>query len=162
MLLTDREIEDRLAIAMAGIAAESAILGRPSTIAEDDISRATALAKAMVGLYGMSAGIGPVSVLNRNGGYLGESAHLEAIGEQTVAAFDTEVRRLVEAAMATAGDVLASQRPALEAVVARLQEDETLEGPALAQLLDAVTPAHPATNGAPTEPRAWTGTGRES
>ncbi len=147
VLLTDTEIEDRLAIAMAGISAEAALCGRPSTTAEDDISQATALAKQMVGLYGMSAGIGPVSVLNRNGGFLGGGAHLEAIAEQTLETFDQEVRRLTEAAQQTATDILASRRPALEAIAARLQEDETLEGAVLNELLSGVAAQQPAGNG---------------
>jgi cell division protease FtsH len=147
VLLTDTEIEDRLAIAMAGVAAEAAICGRPSTTAEDDISQATALAKQMVGLYGMSPGIGPVSVLNRNGGFLGGGAHLEAVAEQTLEIFDTEVRRLIEAAKDKAAEVLAGRRPALEAIATRLQEDESLEGTVLKELLGGVAAWQPAANG---------------
>ncbi len=141
VLLTDTDIQDRLAIAMAGTAAEAQLCGNTSTIAEDDISQATSLAKEMVGLYGMSPGIGPVSVLHRGGGYLGNGSSMEAIAEQTITHFDSEVRRLIETAKEQAGQLLADRRPALEAMVAALEQEENLEGPALEKLLDNIAPA---------------------
>ncbi len=140
VLLTDTDIQDRLAIMMAGSAAEAGTFGRTSTIAEDDISQATGLAKEMVGLYGMSAGLGPVRVLHRYGGFLGNGSSMEAVAEQTIQAFDVEVRRLVEAARDRASQLLKDRLPALNALVAALEEEETLEGAALEELLDAVAP----------------------
>lgn len=143
ILLTDRDIQDRLAMAMAGTAAEAGLLGRKSTIAEDDISQATGLAKEMVGLYGMSEGLGPVRVLHRYGGFLGNGSSMEAVAEQTIQAFDQEVRRLIETARDNAEALLKDRVNALTAIIAALEAEETLEGPALEELLDNVEPADP-------------------
>ncbi len=146
VLLTDHEIQDRLAIMMAGMAAEARLCDRPSTTAENDIAQATALAKEMVGLYGMSAGIGPVRVLARYGGFLSaDGTSMEAIGDQSIETFDTEVRQLIETAKDHATQLLTDHQPALTNIITTLEQEETLEGTALQQLLDTVTPS--STNG---------------
>jgi cell division protease FtsH len=128
-------------MAMGGIAAEELIYGGSSTTAEDDIERATELAKEMVGIYGMSPELGRIRLLSKFDGYLGaEAALMDSLSPETMYLFDTEVRRLVDIAEARAKEVLARQGPELKAMVARLQEDETLEGAVLEGLLADVRP----------------------
>jgi cell division protease FtsH len=149
VLHTAAEMADRLTMALAGTAAEEAILGSTSTTAADDVEQATAIAREMVGLYGMSAAVGRIKVLSRTVGYLGDDGVvLEAVSGRTVELFDTEVRRLIDTAEARARAILSDNRAALDALVARLEVDETLEGEALGPLLASVVPAPPvAANG---------------
>jgi cell division protease FtsH len=139
VLLTASDLAAQLATAMAGKAAEGVVFGDSSTTATDDIERASALARQMVGLYGMGEGVGPVRLLESAGGYLGgQPVPSEAVSEATLAAFDAEVRRLVTDAERQAGEIVAANRPALDAMVAALQENEALEGSALESLLAQV------------------------
>jgi cell division protease FtsH len=146
---TAAELGDRLTMALAGTAAEEALLGGSSTTAAEDVARATALAREMVGLYGMSPAVGRVRVLARSGSYLDDgSAAFDAVGPRTLEAFDAEVRRLLTAAEAQARAIVEANRPALDALVARLNAEETLEGDELTALLATVVPApHPGSNG---------------
>jgi cell division protease FtsH len=137
-LLSSDEIEAQLAIAMGGIAAEQLAYGRTSTTAEDDIEKATGLAREMVGLYGMSATIGRVRVMSKYSGYLSSEVNMDSVSEATMVAFDDEVRRLIATAEVRATTVLDEYRPVLERMAHRLQEDETLEDEVLHSLLAAV------------------------
>ncbi len=139
VLLTGDELEAELAVALGGVAAEELRFGRSSTAAEDDLERATALAKEMVGLYGMAPGLGRVRLLTRDGGYLGTATGVDpSVSEQTLQSLDAEIRRLLADAEAKAASVLAEHRAQLEAMATRLMEEETLEGAPLAELLAGV------------------------
>jgi cell division protease FtsH len=148
-LSTVADMEDELAMAMAGVAAEVEAFGVSSTTAEDDIEQASVLARQMVGLYGMSTRVGRIRVMSPAGGFLGGSVALEAVSEHTLGDFDTEVKRLVDAAEARAGAILDANWPVLERMVSRLESEETLEGAALAELVSAVrdAPSLPSANG---------------
>jgi cell division protease FtsH len=140
-LLTVAEMQAQLTMAMGGVAAEDTRLGSTSTTAEDDIERATNLARQMVGLYGMSETVGRVRVLSRAATYLGDDGtSLDTVSARTVEAFDAEVRRLLAAAEARARAIVADNSAHLDALVERLQAEETLEGDALASLLARVVP----------------------
>ncbi|HUR22538.1 MAG TPA: ATP-dependent zinc metalloprotease FtsH [Acidimicrobiales bacterium] len=153
VLLTAEEIEIQLAISMGGVAAEQLQYGKTSTTAEDDIEKATGLAKEMVGLYGMSPEIGRVRMLNKYSGYLGGSVSLEAISEQTMQAFDEEVKRLIGTAEQRASIVLRDARDHLNKMAQVLLTDETLEDTALQSLLAPVkTRADVLRNGTGTSP----------
>ena len=139
-LLTFPEMEGRLAMAMSGVAAEAIVFGQSSTTAEDDITQATALAREMVGLYGMSKELGRVRLLTRSDGYLGTGVTLDIASGPTMAEFDRAVRRLVADGEAGATSVLSAQFLLLEEVAEALLREETLEGDSLAGYLRRVTP----------------------
>ncbi|MGH9282869.1 MAG: ATP-dependent metallopeptidase FtsH/Yme1/Tma family protein, partial [Acidimicrobiales bacterium] len=131
VLFTTSELEARLCIAMAGAAAEALVFGDRSTTSEDDLAKANAMAREMVGLHGMSTEVGPLRLLSTDGGYLGGEARLvDAVSGATLGAFDAAVRALVEAATARAGEILAANRDQLDRMADALEEQETLEGPA--------------------------------
>jgi cell division protease FtsH len=139
VLLTGDELEAELAVALGGVAAEELRFGRSSTAAEDDLERATTLAKEMVGLYGMAPSLGRARLLSRNGGYLGTTTGVDpSVSEQTLQALHEEIRRLLADAEAKASSVLSEHAAHLDAMAARLVEEETLEGAPLAELLAAV------------------------
>jgi len=103
----------------------------------------------MVGLYGMSDALGRVRILTRDATYLGaDGTSLDAVSGRTVEALDGEVRRLINAAEARARAILGANPTKLEALATALQDEETLEGDALATLLSGVTaPVVAADNG---------------
>ncbi|HUP69575.1 MAG TPA: ATP-dependent zinc metalloprotease FtsH [Acidimicrobiales bacterium] len=140
-LLTEADIEVQVAIAMGGLAAEEIVYGGSSTMPEDDISRATGLAKLMVGVYGMSDEIGRVQILNRfGGGFLGgDGVSVDsAVSEQMLHSFAMEVKDLVGTAETRAIAILSENRAHLDSMAACLQEEETLEGSHLEEFLAPV------------------------
>jgi cell division protease FtsH len=135
------ELENRIAIALAGRAAEWIVYQKYTTGASDDINKATQMARAMVCKYGMSEVIGPMSI--------GESNQEVFIGrewvsnkdhcEDTARLVDSEVRRIVETAMATADKLLRDNLDTLHALAAALLEHETLTGADIAKILKGET-----------------------
>lgn len=141
VLLTRSEMETELAIAMAGIAAEEMMFSESSTTSEDDIEKASALAREMVGRYGMSVEVGRVQLLAASNGYLGgESTVVDSVSGHTMQQFDAEVKSLLAAAEHRAGTVLTSHREHLEKLADSLETQETLEGATLERLLSGVRP----------------------
>ncbi len=126
----------RLVADLAGTAAEELALGEASTGAEDDLEAASALARDLVGRFGMSPSIGRVRLLAQDvdAGPGGEPG-LRPLAPSTHAAFDAEVRRLLDEAHDEAMALLGRHRRRLEMLVERLLVEETVEGAALASLL---------------------------
>ncbi|MGI8426528.1 MAG: ATP-dependent zinc metalloprotease FtsH [Actinomycetota bacterium] len=139
VLFTTSEMRASLVVTMAGIAAEQVVFGETSTTAKDDLERANAVAREMVGVQGMSGEIGPLRLLSTEGGYLGADARVvEAISGQTLGAFDAAVRALIDDAQANAQKVLVQHRVHLDQMAVTLVDQETLEGAPLEALLAGV------------------------
>jgi cell division protease FtsH len=119
-------LRGRIVGALAGRAAEQVVFGDVTTGAESDLEVATATARQMVGRWGMSEAIGPVSVLpgpGRDEGMFSTSAPAQA----TQALVDSEVRRILETCFAEALDTLLRHRDRLDPLAERLLEKETLD-----------------------------------
>ncbi|MDH5491468.1 MAG: ATP-dependent metallopeptidase FtsH/Yme1/Tma family protein, partial [Myxococcales bacterium] len=150
-LMTESAIRAKLVGLLGGRAAEQVVFGDPSTGAQDDLRKATDIARAMVTEYGMSEAIGPVSVGADRRPLFVPGGGLSGLGREPGSklqdAVDAEVRRIVEQALEAALGLLASQRPTLERITAALIEAEVLEGDVLAELLGqarAPAPSGPA------------------
>ncbi|MFZ5535893.1 MAG: ATP-dependent zinc metalloprotease FtsH [Pseudomonadota bacterium] len=119
---------DRLAVILAGRAAEEAVLGNVSSGADDDIHQATQLARAMVGRWGMSREIGPVDLRESDEHpFLGlEIAQPRRYSEHAAQAVDEAVQALLKKAEETAREVIRAHRGELDQLVAALEEKETL------------------------------------
>ena len=116
-------------------------LGSISTAAEDDVQRATAIARDMVGLYGMSGSIGRVGCSpGRSTSWATTASTWRPSAPPPWPPSTREVRKLVEAAEARAKQIIGANVRTMDAMVQRLQAEETLEGPALVQLLAPVEP----------------------
>ena len=126
--LPEDYLEDRLAVMLGGRAAEKELLGSVSSGADDDIQRATQLARAMVGRWGMSEEIGPVDLRQSDEHpFLGrEFAQPRRFSETTAHEVDEAVRRLLHEAEARAVDTIRQNRARLERLIARLEAQETL------------------------------------
>jgi cell division protease FtsH len=135
-LRTRDHLFGQVVISMGGIAAEEMALGEPSTGAEQDIELATELARDIVGRYGMSPNLGRARLLASDvDRFLAGDGTLSHISSQTHEEFDEEVKRLLTAAESEARDILTENRARLDAVAARVEEVETLEGSELEEAL---------------------------
>jgi cell division protease FtsH len=119
----------RLAVMLGGRAAEDTVFGQPTTGDESDLKEATALARRMVGQWGMSDELGPVAYrMGEMHPFLGrELAEPRDYAEATAADLDHAVRRLLEEAHQHARALLLEQRPVLDALVAELLLHESLD-----------------------------------
>ncbi|MCC7276434.1 MAG: ATP-dependent zinc metalloprotease FtsH [Alphaproteobacteria bacterium] len=138
--LPEDYLRDRLALMLAGRAAERELIGNVSSGADDDIRQATALARAMVGRWGMAKEVGPVDL--RDGEehpFLGrEMALPRRFSERMADVVDDAVRRLLLEAEERSVAIIRANRAALERLVAALEEHELLEREAIARCLGAM------------------------
>ncbi len=111
--------------ALGGRVAEDMVFGERTTGAENDLQQATRLARTMVGRWGMSDRIGPVSVLPEEPQATPFAA--EPLSEHTHRLIDEEVRRIIEECEDRARDMLEKHRDKLDALAAALLDKETLE-----------------------------------
>jgi cell division protease FtsH len=140
-VLTRTQLQSRLAIHMAGDAAEELVFGEPSTGSEQDIIEATMLARDIVGRYGMSDKLGKVRLLALDvDEFLDADIPLAAVSGATHQDIDAEVRRSIDDARMDATRLLVTHRETLDALARRLEAAETLEGPELEDLLIEVQP----------------------
>ena len=120
------EIIARIKVALGGRAAEELVFGEVSTGAESDIEQLTAIARQMVGRWGMSSAVGPVAVISRDGSasFFPGSSEVSA---ETQRLLDEEVRRIVTEAHEEVLALLAENRGRLDALAEALLEHETLD-----------------------------------
>jgi cell division protease FtsH len=126
--LPEEYLRERLAVILAGRCAEKALLESVSSGADDDISKATALARAMVARWGMSEEIGPVDLReSEEHPFLGrEIAQPRRFSENSAKAVDTAVHKLLLEAEQTAVNVLREHHEGLQRLIALLEKRETL------------------------------------
>jgi cell division protease FtsH len=119
----------RIDTALGGRAAEIVVFDEITTGAESDLKQATALARRMVGLWGMSDEVGPVYLgVGEEHVFLGrEIVQDKAFSDSTATRVDQAVRELVESSLARATGMVAGNRDKLELLVAALLEKETLD-----------------------------------
>jgi len=121
---------NQLAFILGGRAAESLILKDISTGAQDDIEKATALAKKMVCEWGMSEKLGPLALGKKEGEiFLGREFGVRPdFSEKTSQLIDSEVRRLVESQEKRAEKILRENKDKLKLLAEKLLEKEILDG----------------------------------
>jgi len=143
-LRTVTELKSRLRVLMGGHAAEELVLAEVSTGAQDDLRAATALARQMVCLFGMSerVGLGHCAQPAEAAFLAGQGALQRDCSEATAREIDEEVRRLLDEANVEARELLRANRPVLEELSAALVERETLDRAAFEELVGAPPPRH--------------------
>lgn len=114
----------RIVGALGGMAAEAAVYGVVTTGAESDLRSATSIARQMVGKWGMSSKVGPMTVLfdDVNPRELG-------ISDETLSVVDAEVRAIITKCHAKAVELLNENRDKLDAIANELLIKETLDEP---------------------------------
>jgi cell division protease FtsH len=132
------ELMDRLAVMLGGRVAEEIVFGDVSTGAQDDLERASQLARQMVCLFGMSDRLGPLSYGRRESLFLGDGilGRPQVASEATAEAIDAEVGAIVRSAHAAARQLLGDRRKGLAGLAAALERHETLEGETLDRELE--------------------------
>ncbi|MBI4318888.1 MAG: ATP-dependent zinc metalloprotease FtsH [Chloroflexi bacterium] len=141
-LWTKSQFQDTLAWALGGHVAEELVFGEMTTGSENDIERATQIARKMVTEYGMSKRLGPLALGHKEeliflGREIGEQKNYS---EKIAEAIDEEIRALIDHAYSVAKDILTKHREKLTQLAERLIKDETLEGEALETIFNSPTP----------------------
>ena len=136
-------MEERLITLLGGRVAEALMLGDISTGASNDLQRATAMARKMVGTYGMSEKIGAVVFdAGSDEVFIGKSmAQTRPYSEKTAAEMDEEVRRIIDEAYNRCREILEQNRTALIGTAEYLLEHETMSGEELKKIFDAADSA---------------------
>ena len=163
-LVTRSEMVDDLAMFLGGRVAEELVFEDPTTGAQDDIDRATKMARQMVTQYGMSDKLGPMAFGHQQDNpFLGRDySSAPDYSDDVAYDIDQEVRRLIDDAYREAREICVQYRKVLDAIVVGLLEKETVEKDELAVLLKPVKkrPARdmngytPTANGARKKPAA--------
>jgi cell division protease FtsH len=122
------ELEAKIRVSLGGRVAEEVVYGQITTGAESDIEQLTQIARQMVGRWGMSDKLGPLTLLPSDGqGPLFPGA--SETSQQTQRLIDEEVHRLVEDAHAEVTQLLTEHREQLDSLTHALLEAETLDAP---------------------------------
>ncbi|GGN30900.1 hypothetical protein GCM10010842_06380 [Deinococcus daejeonensis] len=149
--VTRPALEDMIAVALAGRAAEDIIFHEITTGAQNDFQQATSIARRMVTEWGMSDRIGKVAHATDQGTYLGGGAQMLPMSEHTAARIDDEIKTLIDAAYTRATDLIGEHLTRVHEIVSVLLTRETLTGEEFAALLNGETlePLPPATPSTP-------------
>ncbi len=123
-ITTYEQMFDEMTSLMAGRASEEIVYGKISTVALNDIERATKMAQALVTYYGMSPEIGNISFYDSTG--QSEWGLTKPFSEKTAETIDREVKRMVEEAYAKAKELLLSHREQLDELATQLYDKEVL------------------------------------
>jgi cell division protease FtsH len=139
-LATRSEMVDELAMLLGGRVAEEMVIGDITTGAQNDLDRATKIARGMVTEYGMSDQLGPLTLGQRQGEvFLGRDfASAPDYSDQVAFEIDTEVRRLIDEAHDEALDILKKEKRKLDEIAAALIERETIEKEDLIAILEGI------------------------
>jgi len=116
-------LRGRITGALGGRAAEEVIYGDVTTGAENDMEHASAIARQMVGRWGMSPAIGPVSVLPSSG----QESPADGVAPATRELVDAETRRIIEECYEQAVTTLRGSRDRLDQLAHTLLDRETLD-----------------------------------
>jgi ATP-dependent Zn protease len=142
-LLTRAELMERIRGMLGGRAAEELVFGEISTGAQNDLERATTLARQMVARYGMSERLGLPTCAQHQPVFLSnsESQIQRDCSEQTAREIDEEVRKLLAEIYDQAKEILSTHRDELERVTAKLLESEAMDGETFYRLVGRKEPA---------------------
>ncbi len=137
-LMTQCELESRIKVLLAGTITEEMIYGDISTGAQNDLERATEIARSMVMDYGMSR-MGRVTYReSQRSPFLANAGEerVHTFSEETAREIDEEVKRILDESLRTTADILKTRKAALIAVAEKLIDIETMDGSDLSQIID--------------------------
>lgn len=141
-LMTRLELLDRLAVLLGGRVAEELVFGDISTGAQNDLQRATDIARSMVAEYGMSDLLGPVTYERpRQPMFLPENyASGKTYSETKATQIDEEISRVMEQAQERVRNILSERRKVLDDLAHLLAEKEIVQGEELRKMLAEYAP----------------------
>ncbi|MGO9557258.1 MAG: ATP-dependent zinc metalloprotease FtsH [Syntrophobacteraceae bacterium] len=140
-LMTRDELLDRLKVLLGGRVSEEIIFGDISTGAQNDLQRATDIARRMIMEYGMSEKLGPLTFVSEP-----RSAHLDLgmgsqgreFSEKTAQQIDEEIAGIIEETHGNVTKILTHRRDMLEKLAKILLEKESIDGEELTKFMDEV------------------------
>ena len=137
-LATRQALLNQLAVLLGGRSAEEIVFQEISTGAQNDLQRATDLARSMVAEYGMSEVLGPVAFKGRSRLRFLDVPGIEPepFAEETARQIDAEIKHLVVEAHTRASGILHERRAILDAVARQLMEREVVEGAEVRALME--------------------------
>jgi cell division protease FtsH len=144
-LITQKELESKIKVALGGTIAEELVFQEISNGATSDLEQVSRIARSMVKEFGMSPlgrvnfsdGHGPMFLKHAGGD--GERPY----SERTAREIDVEVHKIIDEATREVREVLRSRRAVLEAVAKRLMEKEVMDGAELRQMVAQYAPELP-------------------
>jgi cell division protease FtsH len=155
-LLTQSELESRVQVLLGGTVAEEMIFGDVSTGAQNDLERATEIARCMVMDYGMSRlgratyrESGRMAFLQGPPDFPRERDH----SDQTARQIDEEIKRILDESLEKVRHILETRKPALEALAKTLIEKEVIDTHELKQIIEASSPSAVLVPGTAVTPR---------
>lgn len=139
-LMSKKDLQNRIAVLLAGRAAEQLIFGEVTTGAADDLVKATDIARAMVTQYGMSDDIGMLSIDAPKSQFLDPSLADSSLrfGPDMAQRVSAAVSALLDEAFQLATDVLALNQSILEETAKQLLAEETLDDQCLAAIRETI------------------------
>ncbi len=149
-LLTKAELLDRIAILLGGRVSEQIIFNEISTGAQNDLEKATEIAKLMVKEYGMSDKMGVVTFeqgdrpLFLGGGFAASKEY----SEETAREIDLEIKKILDESFHRVKALLTEKKEILQGMAKTLMEKEVIEGDELRKLLDELHKANGKNTGA--------------
>jgi len=155
-LMTQGELESRIQVLLAGTVAEEMVFEDISSGAQNDLERATEIARSMVMDFGMSR-LGRVNFRESNrspflaGG--GELPRMQNHSEQTAREIDEEVKRIIDEGLQRVRHILAKRRAALDATSKALIDQEVIDSKELARLIEENSPGAMIVPGTDVEPK---------
>jgi cell division protease FtsH len=145
-LMTSQDLRSQLAVLLGGRSAEEIAFGEISTGAQNDLQRATDIARAMVTEFGMSDALGAVNYNGHKRGMFLDTPFAQERGnyaEDTAQKIDAEVKRILTEAHNDARRVLRERRTVLDELSARLLQKEVIEAEELMAIMGPIPPKEP-------------------
>jgi cell division protease FtsH len=147
-LMTKGDLLSQLSVLLGGRSAEEIAFNEISTGAQNDLMRATDIARAMVTEFGMSDALGVVNYDGHRQPAFIENPFARERGnyaEETALQIDTEIKRILTAAHERARQILRDYRETLDRLSERLLEKEVIEADELKAIMGATPPKDPET-----------------
>ncbi len=139
-LMTRQDLHSQLSVLLGGRSAEEIAFGEISTGAQNDLQRATDIARAMVTEFGMSEVLGAVNYNGQKRAAFLDSPFVQergAYAEETAQKIDSEVKRIIAEAHDKARRILRERRDVLDTLSERLLVKEVIEADELAAIMEA-------------------------
>ncbi|MDQ3956487.1 MAG: ATP-dependent zinc metalloprotease FtsH [Actinomycetota bacterium] len=127
-LMSEPELRDRVAVLLGGRSAEEIVFGFATTGAQDDLKKATEIARRMVMEFGMSENVGPINISDPGARFLAPAFRRgDDVSEETEVAIDREVKAILLEGQDKARTILTAHRDDLESLATVLLEKESLD-----------------------------------
>jgi cell division protease FtsH len=144
-LVTQSELENRICVLLGGITTEEIIYNETSTGAQNDLERATDIARRMVMEFGMSQRLGRVNYRDSGSQPFAPTMYVAkneyAHSEHTLREIDLEVKRIIDQSAQAVHDILTRRRDVLEHMARELVEKEVMDAEQIHRIIDEHTTA---------------------